>query len=126
MMSNNFPRRLGYFGIKHAAKFIQMIPSAKLNGRTPIEAVTGETPDILEYVGFDLYDLVWYHTRKHPRLSKEHQALGRWMGLAPRVGSDVPYWIMPISGQPISETTVQHATPDDMLNPDISVQIKII
>ena len=36
-----------------------MIPSEKLNGRTPIEKVTGEIPDILEYVDFDFYDLVW-------------------------------------------------------------------
>ena len=31
---------------------------------------------------------------------------------------------MPISGQPISETTVQHVTRDDMLDSDIAVQIK--
>ena len=41
-----------------------------------------------------------------------------------RVGRDMPYWIMPISGQPIAETTVQHVTRDDIIDPDISVQIK--
>ena len=58
MVSKNCPRRVWDFGLKHAAKVMQMIPSAKLNGRTPIEAVTGETPDMLEYVDFDFYDLV--------------------------------------------------------------------
>ena len=34
------------------------------------------------------------------------------------------YKIIQISGQPIAETTVQHVTCDDIINPDISVQIK--
>ena len=58
MVSNNTPRRVWDFGIKHAAKFISMITSVKLNGRTPVEAVMGETPGILEYIYFYLYDLV--------------------------------------------------------------------
>ena len=103
-----------------------MIPSEKLNSRTPIEAVTGETPDILEYVDFYFYDLMWYHTGDHICVSKDHRALGKWMGVARRVGSDMSYWIMPISGQPISKTTVYHVTRDDMLDPDISVQIKVL
>ena len=59
-----------------------MIPSEKPNDRTHIEAVAGYTPDISEYVNFDLYELVWYHTEKYPSVIKEHQALGRWMGVA--------------------------------------------
>ena len=59
MVSSNFPRRVCEFGLKHAVKVIQVISSSKLNGRTPIESVTGETLDILEYVDYDLYDLVW-------------------------------------------------------------------
>ena len=58
MASKIFPRRVWDFGLKHAEKVIQMIPSVKLNGRTPIEAVTGETLNISEYLDFDFYDLV--------------------------------------------------------------------
>ena len=53
MVSKNCPWRVWDFGLKNTAKVIHMIPSAKLNDRTPIEAVTGETPDISEYVDFD-------------------------------------------------------------------------
>ena len=49
-----------------------MIPSEKLNGKTPIEAVTGETPYISDFVEFEFYYLVWYHTGNYSRLSKEH------------------------------------------------------
>ena len=73
MVSNNFPRRVWDFGTNHAPKVIHMITSVKLNGRTPIEAVMGEIPDILDYVYFDFYNLVWYHTGNHPRVIKDHQ-----------------------------------------------------
>ena len=41
-----------------------------------------------------------------------------------RVGSNMSYWIMPISGQPMAETSVQNFTHDYMLDPDIAFQIK--
>ena len=103
---------------------MQMITSAKLNGRRLIEEVTGEIPDISEYVDFDFYYIVWYHTGMYPTVSKEHQALGRRMGVAHRIVRDMPYWIMPISGQPIAKTTVKNVTRDDMLDPDIAAHIK--
>ena len=34
------------------------------------------------------------------------------------------YWIIPISEKIIVETTVQHVSLDDMLEPDIAAQIK--
>ena len=97
VMPNNFPRRVWDFGLKHAAKVIHMITSVKLNGRTPIEAVMGEIPDILDYVYFDFYNLVWYHTRKHPSVSKDHRSLGRCVVVALKVGSNMAYRIIPIS-----------------------------
>ena len=34
------------------------------------------------------------------------------------------YWRIPIYGQPMTETTVQHVTSDDVLDPNIAVEIK--
>ena len=34
------------------------------------------------------------------------------------------YWIMPVNGQAIAETTVQHVTRDDILDPTISASIE--
>ena len=31
-----------------------------LHGRTPLEEVTGKTPDISEYLDFGFYDYVWF------------------------------------------------------------------
>ena len=89
-----------------------------------MEAVTGKTPDISEYLDFDFYNLVWYFPGVHPSISKENRALGRWLGVSHQIGDNMCYWIMPVSGHPIAETTVQHVTRDDILDPDVSAQIK--
>ena len=91
--------------------------------RTPIEAVKGKNPEISEYMDFDFYDLLQYHTEKNPRMINDNQYLGRWMGVTCRIGRNVSYRIMPISGQPIEETNVQHVTCNDILNQDIAAQI---
>ena len=41
MVSKDCPRRVWGFGLNHSAKVVHMIPSAKLNFRTTIEAVKG-------------------------------------------------------------------------------------
>ena len=46
------------------------------------------------------------------------------MRVSSRVISNMLYWIMPIAGQPIAETTAQKFPCDDMLEPDITVYIK--
>ena len=48
------------------------------------------------------------------------------MGVARRIGRDMAYGIIPISGKLIAETTVQHVTCDDMINPDIAAQITFL
>ena len=123
MTEKKVPKRLWDYGFKHAAKMMQFVPRQSLGNRTPIEAVTGKTPDISEYLDFDFYDLVWYFPGVHPSISEENRALGRWLGVSHRIGSDMCYWIMPVSGNPIAETTVQHVTRDDILDADISAQI---
>ena len=35
--------------------------SVKLKGRTPLESLTGKTPDISEYFDFAFYDWVWFN-----------------------------------------------------------------
>jgi hypothetical protein len=43
----------------HIAKLMSMTGRGN-NGRTGHEEVTGDMPDISEYVDFDFYDWVWY------------------------------------------------------------------
>jgi hypothetical protein len=45
------------------------------------------------------------------------------MGVAHRVGSDMCFWLMPVSGVPVVHTMVQHVTAKDLRNPDLQSRV---
>lgn len=81
------------------------------DGRTPIEMITGETPDISEYTDFGIYDWVTYRTNA----GMGPVSLGRWLGVSHKIGQLMSFWILTISGHVISCTTVQRLTNDEKL-----------
>ena len=68
--------------------------------------ITGETPDISEYLDFGFYDRVWF--REHAGVGPT--SLARFLGVSQPVGSLMSYWVMPKSGISESKTTVQRVT----------------
>jgi hypothetical protein len=118
MVQRSIPRRLWCYGIEHQARLMQFIPRGH-NERTGYEQITGHTPDISEFCDFDFYDLVWYWRSPHPSLTEHDRELARWAGVANNVGSDLCYWLIPVSGIPIATTTVQHVTAEDMRDMDL-------
>jgi hypothetical protein len=93
------------------------------NERLGSEIVTGQTPDISEYLDFDFYDLVWYWRTAHPSLSEHDQELAQWMGVAHHVVSDMGYWLMPVSIVLVVNTLAQHVTAEDLQNKDIQARV---
>ena len=104
----NIPDRLWDYGISYVCETANMTVNSSRysNGRTPIECITGETPDLSEYLDFGFYDWVTYRT--NAGLGKPE--LGRWLGVSHRVGQLMSYWILAASGITISCTTVQRVT----------------
>ena len=102
------PRALWCYGIPYVEKIMQMTTSfaSNLQGRTPIEDLTGETPDISQYLDFGFYDRVWF--KENTRLVETK--LGRLLGVSHEMGSLMSYWVLPVSSIPISWTTVQRVT----------------
>jgi hypothetical protein len=80
--------------------------AGRLQGRTPLESLTGETPDISEYLDFGFYDLVWFKEDAGIGEIK----IGRFLDVSHSVGTLMSYHILPCSGIPISRTTVQRMT----------------
>ena len=60
MIKKNVPKRLWDFGLVWISETgnLTVTSSRYANGRTPLEIVTGETPDISEYTDFEFYDRV--------------------------------------------------------------------
>ena len=62
MFQTYFPRALCNYGITYVAKIMKIKASfaSNLQGRIPLEALTGETQDIYQFLDFGLYDRVWF------------------------------------------------------------------
>ena len=93
MMYRNVPLRLWCYALEYPCDLESiMIPIMYRNkGRTGYEMVYGTTPDISEYVEFQFYDYCWYWDtpQSYPH---EKKSLGRWLGVAHRVGQSMVYY----------------------------------
>ena len=71
-----------------------------------MEALTGETPEISQYLGFGFYNRVWL--KKDAGLGETK--LGIFLGVSHHIGSLMSYWVFPARIIPMSRTTVQRVT----------------
>jgi hypothetical protein len=67
--------------------------------------LTGNTPDISEFLEFSWFQPVWYY--EPSAFPEQNRYIARWIGVPHRVGQAMCFWILPISGTPIARTTVQ-------------------
>ena len=77
---------------------------------TPLEALTGDTIDISEWIEFEFYDLIIYWD---DRDGDTKQSIGRWLGPSHHIGSALCYYILTEKATVISRTSVQHITKEE-------------
>ena len=108
MLKQPVPNRLWDYGICWVCEIMQCTASnsGRLHGRTPLEQLTGEAPNISEYLDFSFYDWCWYNDNAGLGETK----LGRWLGVSHHVGSLMSYWVLTLKGHVISQTTVSRIT----------------
>ena len=84
--------------------------------RTVYEEVTGQPSEMIEWLYFEFYDLVyWYDRPNKPDMFNDVRRLARWLGISHRVGSNMCYWHITESGKLISRNSVEPVTRDDIL-----------
>ena len=122
MTKRRVPARLWDYGIVWVCEIMSLTANSvfSLEGRAPIEQITGETPDISEYLDFSFYDWVWYKDNAGVGDNK----CGRWLGVSHRVGNLMSYWILTVSGRVISRTTVQRITDLELATDDLKERCK--
>ena len=108
MIKQEIPKRLWDYALTWICETNNLSVSSShyAKGRTAVEYVTRETPDISEYLDFSFYDLVTF--RQNAGLGVT--SLGRWLGVSHKVGQLMSYWVLPVSCKVISCTTVQRLT----------------
>jgi hypothetical protein len=116
MHNHSVPEALWDFGLKHTARIRSHVARDSLGGRTPLEIMTGQTPDISEIMHFGFYDWVKYYDPA--AFPSKREFLGRWLGPAPHVGQALCYYILKENGQVIARSTVRLITTDELSSPD--------
>ena len=134
MINTKAPKCLWDFCAVYACEIrcLTVHPNFAAQGRTPYELVTGRTPDISEYVEFEWYEPLWYYNQED--YPADRRLLGRWLGVAHRVGQACCYYILTASGQTIVRSTVQKVSEDEYKSTgfrdeltayDLSIQTKL-
>ena len=99
------------FGLSYVLTVRQFIVRNAANNRSPIETITGDTPDISEIMDFDFYQWIMYRDQ----LDKDVPIkMGRWLGIAHDVGSALTYWILKPNCQIIARSTVRPLLADEI------------
>jgi hypothetical protein len=124
MRESQIPSRLWDYGLVYVAE-VQSLLARGNDNRPGIEKIMGQTVDISEWLDFDFYERVWYWDQKKMDMAGKQARLGRWLGIAHRVGSDMTYWILTESGNVIARSTVQHITTSDMATDAMKDRVKL-
>ena len=77
--------------------------SQTIDSGIPLEKVTGETVDVSNYLDFGFYDHVVY--RDNAGLSEPK--IGRWLGVSKNVGGILTFYILTVTGQVVSRSSVE-------------------
>ena len=75
MVSKKVHKRLWDYGLVHKDGILSRIDRGKTE-RMSIEELTDQTPDIPEWLDFELYDCVWWIIKNHPSTTVDNIILG--------------------------------------------------
>jgi len=92
------------------------------NHNTSLEALTGDTVDISEWIEFEFYDLVLYWD---DRDNETRQSIGRWLGPSHHIGSALCYYILTEKATVLSRTTVQHITEEEFNTSEMQERVRM-
>jgi Reverse transcriptase (RNA-dependent DNA polymerase) len=111
MALHNCPDAFWDFAFDYVVHLRQFLSRNASNQRSPIEAISGDSPDISEFLEFDFYQWVKY---RDPTADKERPVkLGRWLGIASDVGTPLTYWILKDNTQVVARSTVRPYRQDE-------------
>ena len=108
MIRKRMPEQLWDYGLRWVSETSSLTHTTAgvLGGTIPLQEVSGETPDISEYLDFGLYDEVWY---KDNAGASPYEP-GRWLGVSQRTGRLMTYHVLTQRATVISRSTVQRVT----------------
>lgn len=86
----------------------------ELCGEVPETVMSGQTADISNLCEFDWYDWVMFVDTPSASFPDDRRRLGRYLGPAPDVGSEMTYRVLAENGHVLHRTTIRHLTPEEL------------
>ena len=108
------PAKFWYLAMCYVIFIMNRMALGSLNWRTPIETLTGETPDISMITRFRFYEPVYYKKQDSGFPSESTQRRGRFLGFSENVGHAMTFIIV----DDATNATVERANVWSVLDPD--------
>jgi hypothetical protein len=83
--------------------------SSALGWKIPMQALTGQTPDIFKFLHFSLYEPVYYHSHSDTFPSASNEGQGGCVGVATHVGDELTYKIPTQKQRAIDRSAIHSA-----------------
>ena len=107
------PERLWDYGLEYTSQIREWMARPLTHDRTPLELLTGITPDISEYLPFDFYGWVKY---QDVRGGGTENDIGRWLGVAENIGQGMCYYVLKENRKIIAQSKVRPLTREEWLD----------
>jgi len=124
MRQQGVPHWLWDFGLVWASEIINRMARGPQQ-RTPYEQIMGNTPNISEWLDLSFYDWCWFWNVPTHKLTEDKADIGRILGIAHRVGSDMYYWVLTDTGQVLARTTIQRVTNNNLQVTTIQERMRV-
>ena len=108
MLKNKVPNIVWDYGLIWICETgnLSVSSSRCASGRTLLEYITGETPDISKSLDFTLYDWITYRTNT----GLGELSIGRLIVVSHKIGQMMSYWVLTVSGNVIAYVRVKRLT----------------
>ena len=80
--------------LMYVCLLLNHLASAALGWQPPMQVLTGQTPDISQFLHFSFYEPVYYHSYSDTFPSTSNKEQGWWVGVATHVGDALTYKVL--------------------------------
>jgi hypothetical protein len=79
--------------LMYVCLLLNHLARSALGWKTPMQALTGQTPNISKFLHFSLYEPVYYHSNSDTNPSASNEEQGWRVGVATHFGDELTYKI---------------------------------
>ena len=95
------PPYLWFYCIKYVCYLLNHLSAETLGYKTPIQAATGQIPDISNLLQYHFYQPVYFRERNASFPSESEERLGYWIGISEHCGDELTYEVITADTQQI-------------------------